>query len=618
MTKRQQRLAFKRLDNLRTQWLWLVCRSRIHQSRPGSRPGEMEKDIDRMTDLYNELRNETADELEQYLWIDKDGQPAEEGKAIDLLIKAEWLRRWFCIQLLRSDKVAAECSWKNVEERKSPFHVLNLLFYISIFVLERLHHLREQARKSSQQSEEKILDLPFADAIERADKEALWAELVTVTEFAHLEIGVARELRLYQLLWEFLPPQLFLYGAEQSYRDHLFHVLDACLFGYFLLCCRVKRGFLRAPQEFSEWLSNSSSFKRAKLLPNWFFASLLHDLGRSLDILTAGQVHLAKYSCLSGVIKTLNDNAKQEAKKLSERVTKENPPVQIEPSEKWLDHGVCSWLIIRDIIQGTGRQDLLDTYQPGLSACARHNLPEEKIELLKEPVSFLLRLCDIIQDWGRPRIPPEEMSVEFALAIRQEGPASFTMRESTRWLEIHGTYSAEPSPGLLISPRSLKITLYRESPEQGISEPAIAWIMMCRDMQKLDTCRVLNLELTVDSPMSHALRELPWTAKELDALQDFLSASPEGHFLTRWLEAVERSEKSGPVEYNYIPPKQQNEARERFTIRLPELNQCYPPIIQRIPEKLYVKFVEWKWKKLRELRASSQAGIWPEGEFSIE
>jgi len=634
MTEEQQRLAFKRLDNLRTQWLWLVCRSRIHQSRPGSHPGEMEKDVDRMSRRYDGLRKETADELEQNLWINKDGQPATRGQPTDLRIKTEWLRRWFCIRLLRSDKVATECSWRSAEERKSPFRVLDLLFYISIFVLERLHHLREQVRKSSERSEENALDLPFADAIERPDREALRAELVTVTEFAHLEIGVARELKLYQLLWDFLSPQLFLYGAEQSYRDHLFHVLDACLFGYFLLCCYVKRRFLRAPQEFAQWLSSSSSIKREKLLQNWFFASLLHDLGHSLDTLTTGQAHLAEYSkCLSEVVGNLRKNFEQEAKKLSEHISKENPPVKIEASAKWLDHGVCSWVILRDIIQSTGRQDLLDTYQPGLLACAKHNLPEEKIELLTEPVSFLLKLCDIIQDWGRPRIPPEEMSEEFALALRQEGPALFTMRESTRWLEIHGTHS---SNGLLISPRSLKITLYRESPEQGISQPAIAWILICRDLQNLDTRGVLDLELTMDSPVSHALRELPWEAKEMDALQDFLRISPEGSLLTRWLEVVERSDKNNPVQYKYLPQKQQtketcatltreestrgislqdNGARERFTVRLSKLSRCSPPLIRRIPENLYVKFVEWKWEKLRELRASAQAGIWPERQF---
>jgi hypothetical protein len=361
-----------------------------------------------------------------------------------------------------------------------------------------------------------------------------------------------------------------------------------------------------------EWLSSLSYIKRDKLLQNWFFASLLHDFGRSIDTLTTGQIHIAKYSkCLSEVVDNLRKNIEQEAKKLSMRIGKENPPVQIEVSEKWLDHGICSWLILRDIIQDTGRYELLDTYQPGLNACAKHNLADAKIELLKEPVSFLLRLCDFVQDWGRPRILPEEISMEFALAVRQEQPASFMRRESTNWIKINGMYS---SKRFFIFPRDMRITLYRESPEQGISEPAIAWILMCRDLQKLDTSGVLDMQLTMDSPISNALQELPWKAKEMDALQDFLSSSPEGSLLVRWLEAVKRSGKNSPIEYEYITPKRQNEniARERFTIRLPKLNRFSPLLIQRIPEKLYIKFAEWKWEKLRELRASSRAGIWPQ------
>jgi hypothetical protein len=122
------------------------------------------------------------------------------------------------------------------------------------------------------------------------------------------------------------------------------------------------------------------------------------------------------------------------------------------------------------------------------------------------------------------------------------------------------------------------------------------------------------MQLTMDSPISNALQELPWKAKEMDALQDFLSSSPEGSLLVRWLEAVKRSGKNSPIEYEYITPKRQNEniARERFTIRLPKLNRFSPLLIQRIPEKLYIKFAEWKWEKLRELRASSRAGIWPQ------
>jgi len=381
-------------------------------------------------------------------------------------------------------------------------------------------------------------------------------------------------------------------------------VIDVCLLGYLLLRCQIEG---RVNREFVDYLSKISGLDKEKLLQNWFFAGLLHDLGRSMDVISTEQPSLAKYSkCLSNLAEVMKKNNKQEFENLSKKLVKE-VPVKITESEKWIDHGVCTWLIFRDIIQEMERPDLSDKYQHGLLACAQHNLPKEKISLLKQPISFLLRICDIIQDWGRPRIPSESMSIEFASAIRQEKPATFTMRRSTRKLVINGKFSSNSPSGILISPNNLEITLNRESAEQGISEPAIAWIFICRDLKELDSGAFMDLKLTIESPVSNALQELQWESKELDALHDFLRDSADGHLLAKWLDAVRKSDDSVPIKYEFT-----SDEREKFTVTLSKLYKS-SPLIQILPDNLYVRFVEWKWTKLRELRANSRAGTWPTG-----
>jgi len=108
-----------KLDELRTQWLWLVSRCRIHQIRPGS-DSSTTKELQKMGNIYKDLCKKTIDELKRGFWKNKKNK---------LEITYEWLRRWFCIQLLDSKKIVNECSWVGSGNRKSPFYVLDLLYY---------------------------------------------------------------------------------------------------------------------------------------------------------------------------------------------------------------------------------------------------------------------------------------------------------------------------------------------------------------------------------------------------------------------------------------------------------------------------------------------------------
>ena len=253
-----------------------------------------------------------------------------------------------------------------------------------------------------------------------------------------------------------------LYGNGEYYRDHVSHVFKVFLLGEKLVeenfddfssieVMDSKLLLNNLKQESDETLDDYKKRKEAKLITAdekeamWCIVSLTHDLGYPTEVvndihdnlknmLTIFNIQDVSYILSQqsqmfndSIVKLISSDLKI-VKNLGEEVDKEEPPEYITHTqakyyfkysrsiEKW-DHGVESCIVLvkslvyfletdysiderKSMDIDDARQFLIR--QRILRAIASHNC--DYIYHLKLDLSFLLRIIDEMQEWGRPKL----------------------------------------------------------------------------------------------------------------------------------------------------------------------------------------------------------------------
>lgn len=279
-----------------------------------------------------------------------------------------------------------------------------------------------------------------------------------------------------------------LYGSGDYYRDHVSHVFRVFILGEKLVRTNLSDGFFsidvvdqKLPEGFEEL---PESFKESPEFPRitrdekeamWCIASLTHDLGYPTevvneihdnlkDMLTAFNVQdvsyiLSQQSQLFNdfIIKLLSsDLVKIDTKISSDPISLDNPVYTTHTQakyyfkysrsiEKW-DHGIESCIVlVKSLVYfletdySLDERKLMDIKdarqflirQRILRAIASHNC--DFIYHLKLDLSFLLRVIDEMQEWGRPKLtdlfikPP---LVTFSIDTFQKNNIEYSIRFS--------------------------------------------------------------------------------------------------------------------------------------------------------------------------------------------
>ena len=120
-------------------------------------------------------------------------------------------------------------------------------------------------------------------------------------------------------------------------------------------------------------------------------------------------------------------------------------------------------------------------------AMVMHNLKDEvKIDPSKDPLSFLLLLCDHIQEWDRPRMDSLRLRrfVTSALQSHRLGPLDGST--IVRYLKADLSWNQKDKKMTpILSKHSLELSLHYKDSEDEQFEPALIWCQNSYDFEKV-------------------------------------------------------------------------------------------------------------------------------------
>ncbi len=633
------------VDLLRTRWL------KIYFMACQGIPNPLPKQIKIIGDLYASVWKLTVQVIQIYL----------EDRHLDanLRIDSDWLISWLTSNVLLSKRlnefyelkpeVAPTTTGKGAEKETeaNPIARMRYLKHLShqiLFVLHCTKYANRETEIKKRDGKAQYKRPPFADIPAEPDTNLSESQLYIMTEYTYREIGVHRELRIFERLNQQLTYELPLYGSSNFYRDHLFHVLDVCLLGEFLLKSLQPNGMVSVKYNLlSETLSKENL---DRLLKNWYVAALCHDLGYVIEqsekfIQPIDNIKGEGLSHFSNQLQEGLKKGKEEIQKTIQKIVdSQSSDIPSALAKKLIDdhistdHGVAAWLHLRQWLLDV--KVPLDDFQPALTAILRHNLSDQEIDIKKEPLSFLLILCDHLQEWGRPIVGMEYLSRQVMEGLRFG--EKHNVEKKIRMSEIHlaglmpeiinrkkvlkKTCENCVSQGhaslcqlhclrtqaIINKEKGITFTLPHNEAREADFEPCISWLMFCRDLQSINyNKQSLPFDMTIR--FKHAQPRiwmaLDWKPLEMDILDEYANTNTNDHhhaaYLCEWIKCARQGVEGIKYERN------RDEGTEEFIIYLHKLEK---PLKRGLAEEHWQPFFHWKWKWLSQKYTTQNLGSW--------
>jgi hypothetical protein len=200
-----------------------------------------------------------------------------------------------------------------------------------------------------------------------------------------------------------------LHALKPHYRDHFFHAIEVCFLGHLLLDTEYEPG--KRLIELVQRITRLRS--REEVLRAWYLAALLHDVGYAIDVLKGASAALKFFEC-SGALKSLAKGIENAIDELSVTLKDAIPGV----SDLGRDHGVVGAEHLQHLIRlVSAEQSPWRGYDLSVRAIRSHNLHSQTVVFEEEPLSFLLVLCDLVQEWNRPHLRSGASSPQLLAAL---------------------------------------------------------------------------------------------------------------------------------------------------------------------------------------------------------
>jgi hypothetical protein len=237
------------------------------------------------------------------------------------------------------------------------------------------------------------------------DNKTIDALIWAVSQYAHEYLEVEPRLDITSQLLFSARNEPGLHVLKQYYRDHFFHALEVCFLGHSILLKEVPT-FGRLLDYIAILPCFSGNHK--KVLKLWYVAALLHDIGYAIEEFK-GMSDAFKFFGCSDELAMFTNSLENLVRELSEKVCdNKSQDYGYEIGEKpGEDHGVASALHLEGLLRRIGKDDprvTIEEYKPAIRAIMLHNLRTRKVIFEKDPLGFLLVLCDTIEEWNRPRL----------------------------------------------------------------------------------------------------------------------------------------------------------------------------------------------------------------------
>jgi len=234
---------------------------------------------------------------------------------------------------------------------------------------------------------------------------------------------------------------LLFFLVPKRYRGHDVHSLNVATLGLFLLDIHISEN-----ETLKEYIQRKKDWTEEQVVKAWLIAALLHDhalpisfmlqiapciyiikktrssysepLNKLIEALTStyGDLCSQKLREIYGVL--LEGDCSEGLSRLKKLISTElqriNCDTKVETSDI-LDHGILSAINLTmklGVFNKNWGVDI-EVIKSSAKAIAVHNL-SQKVDLEKDPISFLLVLCDDIQEWGREMVLFPEIIVEIS------------------------------------------------------------------------------------------------------------------------------------------------------------------------------------------------------------
>ena len=217
------------------------------------------------------------------------------------------------------------------------------------------------------------------------------------------------------------------------------------------------------------------------------------------------------------------------------------------------------------------------------------------IDAEAEPLSFLLLLCDHLQEWDRPRVDPQFRYYLTAHLLQHthRHPSIFTL---IRHLKLSLSWN-KGKRKWVFSPGDFEFELEFKDAYKENFEPAIIWFSHFFDLQKIQKEKLQRgIHIAYVHPLSQGLSKLleeRIELTEMDLFRDFIREKEDKESLSAFIFETQKGER---VSYRY----NEKEKKERFEIILEKLGKVEEKIIiQKIPFDLYNEFMDWKKERIK-------------------
>ncbi len=520
----------------------------------------------------------------------------QKNKDSPLNITSEWLACWFGVRFLE------DIPWDNFKKDSSPGERAIFFKHFAAYYLYLLHCIRNFGMPSL---------FRFSD-VKGGHEVYLDAAIFLLSEYAHQVCMLSRRIPLYGTLMHAWSSEAILYIVRSSYRDHLFHVLNVCLLGMVLIEAGLVDKLTKSRMSKDEKSKNTTM--------NWILAGLLHDVGYCIDLNRHILSHTAFLRSSPGIRdfqKNLQKNYAELEKALIVSLNKETKEFDCGNMKAKLDHGVVSAAHFLYLDQVHLENKMGNVPNPGwrkqttnaFRAIVMHNLKDEvKIDPSKDPLSFLLLLCDHIQEWDRPRVDSLRLRRFVTSALHSHRPGSLDRSTIIRYLDADISWDQKDkkmTPILLKDKFELSLH-YKDSGDEQF-EPALIWCQNSYDFEKVvfdNWPRNFRLVFKTIHPVSTKLKikkekegkgEVVIEYAEMDLLQDYLRETGREAFLATW---ISRSRKCDSWVKYHLAENEEMEKDEVFETVFEHTADKHEKLILHLPPNFYRDYVKWKRQRL--------------------
>ena len=349
----------------------------------------------------------------------------------------------------------------------------------------------------------------------------------TLTWYTHQGLGLEVDFPIGDSLRRIYESEAALYSLKPFYRDHLYHVIDVCMLGHYL----IQRNF-RGICNIDEKLSNNVNIK------HWYVASIFHDIGYVIELLSSA-IKLTKklespdmLDFCDGIEQALKESEIKCLKKIiSDGYLEDNNNVKVE-------HGIASAIYLIHVLDTV--PDGKKKYDSAVKAIIAHNLvPGHLINQKNDPIGALLVLCDELQEWGRPVIETSKF-VRYIVATRNFGDYELERTQPLRYLKIKEK-----------DRKNLQFTLQYFPHDEGQYDPARIWFGKIANLERVEYQNPhANWEVIIKTPLSQKYRRLG--LYEMDLMRKCCWYNEELLPLRRWIEMAIKNTWYSKLEYEEI------------------------------------------------------------------